>query len=604
MSATLVFASVASLFSSSSTSVDDGIHVSVFAERKIDDVFGRVFGEWLPTQAGYGEALLVSVSSFCTYAAPSRKSRPKKRQNCAKTDATTSDTQDRLRNLEELVEQLSGTVKVGHQNNGTQHQTIQVQQQEEIPFDTASQTTLAASDGGDTVQSPRHNVFMALPPLEHVLPIVKIFLKTFNAALPLFHDGTLLRLVHNFYNVPYPRRDPVAWAAINVVLALAHRHDLVSSGNPNLSVEYLNEAESVLSSIVLGDTQLLNIQVLVGMVLLLQASSDLTPSLILIATTIRLAHKIRLHDRAASAHLDAVDARQRACVFWMAYILDKDLSMRSKQPSVQLDDDVDLELPSPEVFPYQVDDGCIGDTSVGPGIIVTADGAVEMNYFVTRIQLAVIGGGVYDYLYSTRSQKRSIEERSRALESLACALETWKASIPFEFSVFLAPDTVSPFVLQLLAVLHSTSLACKTLLYQANAWNTYWVEGIRKYAIEGILPALPPRWEAVVDEARQLTVLLGALPPQNTWNFWTTGCAHMTAMLLLTFNSMQRPQHDQLSLDNGLVDTGLKMLDQVAEETRSEIIRSFRKNCTEMHRYAQQRRAEASLMASSLDPFT
>jgi hypothetical protein len=46
------------------------------------------------------------------------------------------------------------------------------------------------------------------------------------------------------------------------------------------------------------------------------------------------------------------------------------------------------------------------------------------------------------------------------------------------------------------------------------------MDGIWKYAIEGIMPTLPPRWEAVVDEARQLTALLGSLPNQNPWNFW------------------------------------------------------------------------------------
>jgi len=76
----------------------------------------------------------------------------------------------------------------------------------------------------------------------------------------------------------------------------------------------------------------------------------------------------------------------------------------------------------------------------------------------------------------------------------------------------------------------------------------------------------------------------------------------MTAMLLLTFNNMHRPQHDQLSLDNELVDTGLQMLGQVAEDTQSEIVRSFRKTCTGLHRDAQQRRAEASVNAKSLDP--
>jgi hypothetical protein len=305
------------------------------------------------------------------------------------------------------------------------------------------------------------------------------------------------------------------------VLALAHRQGLAGSNNTHNSVDYLNKAESVLSTVVLGDIQLLNIQVLVGMVMLHQESQDLQHALILIATTMRLAHKIGLHNRASSEHLDPVSARQRAYVFWMAYILDKDLSMRSKMPSIQLDDDIDLDLPSHESFEYQINDGIgVNDTSICAGVVTTMDENVKLNYFVTRIQLAVIEGGVYDYLYSTRSQKRSAEERSHALESVACALNTWKASIPAEFSASMALDRVTPGILRFLGVWHSTSMLCTTLLNQANAWNVQWVGSIRKYARDGTAPTLPSQWEALVDEARDLAVLLRALPAPDRWNFW------------------------------------------------------------------------------------
>ncbi|KAJ4292762.1 hypothetical protein N0V90_009425 [Kalmusia sp. IMI 367209] len=530
-----------------------------------------------------------------------RKSRPKKRQNSTKIDDSTGHTQNRLRHLEALVEQLSERVKVAEQNYEAQAQS-QSQQQDETLIDTTLLSTLATSDDGDTDCINNNLMAMYLPPLEHVLPIVDIFLERFNTVLPLFHANTLLHLVHHFYNLPLPQRDPVVWAAINVVLALAYQFDQVGSRNTNLPAEYFNKAQSVLSAVVLGDTHLLNIQVLVGMVFIRQASPDLTHSLVLIATTMRLIHKVGLHDRTASAHLDAASARQRACVFWMAYILDKDLSMRSKQPSIQLDDDIDLDLPSPCTAEHQINNICVDEnTGVAHGIITTVDGIMKMNYFVARIQLAVIEGGVYDYLYSTRSHKRSTEERFRALESVACALETWKASIPFEFSAWMAPNTVSNHTLQLLAVLHSTSLACTTLLNQANAWNTRWMDSIREYATGGTMPILPPQWDAMVDEARHLTVLLGALPVQNRWNFWTTGCSHMTAMMLLTFNGMQRPQHDKLFSDNQLVDNGLRMLDQVLEETHSEVVRSFRDACAKLHWDSRGRRAEATVIAKDLE---
>ena len=66
----------------------------------------------------------------------------------------------------------------------------------------------------------------------------------------------------------------------------------------------------------------------------------------------------------------------------------------------------------------------------------------------------------------------------------------------------------------------------------------------------------------------------------------TTGYSYIVAMLLLIFNSMQRPQQDQLSLDNQLVDRGLEVLDQIAEETQSEIVRVYNQGCqTDALRY-------------------
>jgi hypothetical protein len=365
-----------------------------------------------------------------------------------------------------------------------------------------------------------HPKSMVLPPFEQVLPIVQIYLQDFNSVLPLFHADTLLQLVHGCYSVEPGDRDPVAWAAIHVVLALARRHNVVASHDILSSAACLSRVESVLSIVVLGDIKLLNIQVLVSMVMLLQASQDSKPALVLIATTMRLAHAIGLHDQAYSAHLSSLDARQRACVFWLAYILDKDLSMRSKQPSIQIDDDINLDMPSPNVLQYEEDMSQINNTYDSMGVISTADGIVRMNYFTARIQLAAVEGGVYDYIYSTRSRKRSPEERSRALQSVAYALEQWKASIPTEFNASACPERVAPGVLHFLGTLHSTSLACTTLINQAHAWDVEWIASIRRYGRQGIAPLLPPKWEVLVGEARGIMVLFGVLGKSYRWNFW------------------------------------------------------------------------------------
>ncbi len=71
----------------------------------------------------------------CTYAAPSRKSGPKKRRSSAKIDDGINDTKNRLWHLESLLEQLTERVKVAEKHNEVQAQT---QLQEERSINTAT----------------------------------------------------------------------------------------------------------------------------------------------------------------------------------------------------------------------------------------------------------------------------------------------------------------------------------------------------------------------------------------------------------------------------------------------------------------------------------
>ncbi|KEF53518.1 uncharacterized protein A1O9_10493 [Exophiala aquamarina CBS 119918] len=448
----------------------------------------------------------------CTSTAPSRTYLPKKQRNYANVEDGISNMEGRLGRLESLVQQATERLHIADRKNEVE---APLQHKELATITIATPFTVTRNE--DDNNSPK---LMGLPSLQQALPIIEIYLQGFNSVLPLFHAETLLQLVHDCYNVGPLQRDPVVWAAINVVLGLAHQYNPLASRDIPSSAAYLSRAESVLSRVVLGDIQLLNIQVLVGMVTLLQASQDLQPALLLIATTIRLAHAIGLHDRAYSAHLDCLHAKQRACVFWLAYVLDKDLSMRSKQPSIQIDDDINLDMPSPASVEYHEDGIKSNNTVDTTGVITTTDGAVGMNYFVARIHLAAVEGGVYDYIYSTRARKRSIEERSRALKSVVYALEQWKASIPSEFHASACLSRVPPGILCFLGALHSTSMACTTLINQANAWDVDWIASIRRYGRQGIEPLLPPKWEILVGEARDLLVLFGALGKTDRWNFW------------------------------------------------------------------------------------
>ena len=61
----------------------------------------------------------------------------------------------------------------------------------------------------------------------------------------------------------------------------------------------------------------------------------------------------------------------------------------------------------------------------------------------------------------------------------------------------------------------------------------------------------------------------------------------MTAMVVLTANSMHKPQHDDLVSDKELVSDGLQFLDKMVEDNKCEVLRTFHQTCTELHQRVQ-----------------
>lgn len=155
----------------------------------------------------------VTYEMDCTYGAPSRTSAPKKRRSHAKGEDRASITQGRLGRLESLVQLVTDRLDIVEKK-------IEVESllQHKEPGAIATMMPLKITRSEDDNDSPKS---MVLPPSEQVIPIVHIYLQDFNSVLPLFHADTLLRLVHDCYGCASVDRDPVAWAAIHVVSALA-----------------------------------------------------------------------------------------------------------------------------------------------------------------------------------------------------------------------------------------------------------------------------------------------------------------------------------------------------------------------------------------------
>ncbi|RFN54188.1 hypothetical protein FIE12Z_1314 [Fusarium flagelliforme] len=430
---------------------------------------------------------------------------------------------------------------------------------------------------------------MRLPSLEQTMHMIGVFLNTFNSMMPLFDPDSLLRLIGETYAVHPRQRDPVAWAVINVVLALA-RQQMPDDGDADAQYgtisDYLNKAQSVVWAVTLDETRLLNIQTLIGMAMLLQARSDLTPALVTISAAMRLIHKMGLHNRISTEHLGPVEQRQHARVFWLAYIVDKDLSLRAQQPSVQADDDIDLDLP---IQLLRID-----DSDVEAGIVTAFDGTSKMNYLLARIQLASIQGDVYDHLYSTRASKRTPEERRTLRERIVKSLDLWKATIPVEFNGANVMTTTSnnPSTATFLCILHTRSLLCMALITQAHAWDKQWVIGIRDHGRGTSLLELPIEWATMVEDARNYMTLYEQLNQKYKWLKWFAACTYISAMVLLMANNLNNPQQAEFHQDTMHIDKALVWFQDFFKDNSSTMSDMLGDVCTEAIKTMKQRRAE------------
>lgn len=306
----------------------------------------------------------------------------------------------------------------------------------------------------------------------------------------------------------------------------------------------LRNAQSVVSELVTRDDDLLGLQVLLGMVMLFQGTRDPRPATVLIGTAVRLCHRLRLQQRAGNG-LDSIlpgvgsgilggkspwastaQAEEmllhRDRLFWIAYMLDKDVSLRSKTPSVQLDVDIDLALPQAEPLD-------------GGGDLFTLDGTVRFNFFRSRVQLSHIEGKVYDLLYSTRARRMNQEERQQRVERLDQMLDEWRAAIPLEMQLEGGVlGSLGRVAVMHMTILHHTYLICLVMVHGIYSHDAEWVRRLSAYSRVALdereweggaggglqqMPPLPRAWDKCVAASRACLRLFYMLP-QTDCSIW------------------------------------------------------------------------------------
>ncbi|PHH60649.1 hypothetical protein CDD81_1370 [Ophiocordyceps australis] len=381
---------------------------------------------------------------------------------------------------------------------------------------------------------------------------------------PLPTKPTFMHLVERQYG-PDPYQGSGWWASLNCALAIAHRlrvmSNLVSQDEDDKAWAYLKNAMAVFPELTMRNTDLLSVQALLGMALFMQGTPNPQPTSLLIAAAIRLAHSIGLHKRGTGFNLNPIEIEQRKRVFWIAYMLDKDLCLRSGRPAAQDDDDMNVDLPD-------------ADPPDNIGNIPLADGKGKMNLFRVICEFTVIESNVYKRLYSTKATKRTDGELLNTIGELDQQLEEWKDRIPIDFR----PEheikaSHTPLILHIV-MLHFTYYNCLTTIHRMSIHHGYWTSRLSNYAIQGLnARPLNPRVfssAALCTAAARASISLLKYIPQGDFScVWLILYFPVSALMTLFGNILQNPLDPRAKSDTrlmNLVVTFLSMLGQEAEQ--------------------------------------
>lgn len=301
---------------------------------------------------------------------------------------------------------------------------------------------------------------MTLPSLQESLPIVEHYFSTCNHFVPIF-DERKFKLMLNDWYLTQGNRDNATWAAINVVLALSLQqrlqHDDTSRNKRTMMTRCLNNTRSVITDLVTRKDDLKGIQVLLGLSVFLTGSPEVELVPTLVASAVKLCQWLGLYRKLGADHLDHREAKERERVFWITYVLDRDISLRTRVPCLIQNHDLDMEMPGFE------------DTADTVGILIGSEGRSWFNFFRCRVHLARIQGLVYDWVFSLPAERLSPSEKYDNMNRIATMLRDWRNAIPEEYKVDRL-QTMDSRVAQPLASLYLTE--CFTL-FKARAHTAF-----------------------------------------------------------------------------------------------------------------------------------
>ncbi|KAH6723774.1 fungal-specific transcription factor domain-containing protein [Leptodontidium sp. MPI-SDFR-AT-0119] len=412
-------------------------------------------------------------------------------------------------------------------------------------------------------------VYKALPSKEEMIRLIGIALSGFNDTFPLFEEDFFIQKLNDLET---SIRDPGFWASLNVVLALAHRFQLSKQNtmDEGEAWKYFQNAMGIVNQLTLLPPSLIATQALIGMAIVTQGTPNPAPYAFLNSAAMKMAQQLDLHRSVQyqDPSLGVAEIEQRKRVFWIAYFMDKDISLRTCQPPIQEDDDMDVGLPEYCTNP--------------------PNGANRHNFFRLRINLAHIQGKIYKQLLSVRASKQSVAQRVIAVRTLEASLQRWKASVPLEYQQDFYAMLPLPNMVEMTPVMHSVVLRL-TYFHALNAVHRFstpvnqW-QNVMDQPIpmdKNIVHETPPPITCI-EEARKALKLLLITPQGDFACIWVVLHIFVSATTTLLTQILSNPLHPLAQSDLQLIEPLLSLLGLLSMQGKNAQVEGMYESCRTM----------------------
>ncbi|EWC44067.1 hypothetical protein DRE_01419 [Drechslerella stenobrocha 248] len=404
-----------------------------------------------------------------------------------------------------------------------------------------------------------------LPSKSEAISYAGEYFRTVNALFPLYHQQTFESLLEDQYSNNPPQG--TGWlASLNMVLAIGSRIrgsmlKQPSADEDSRGWKYFQNAMCLYPVLTLQNTDFLSIQALLAMALFLQGTANPQPLYNIISAALRVSFSIGLHRRADAFGFGREEAEHRKRVFWIAYVIDKDIALRSGRPSIINDDDMNIELPEEESFD-------------GLGMIELAGGRGKVNLFRRTCRFAQIQSRVYMQLYSAKAAKQSDGELLNTIGDLDRELEEWRDSIPLDVRPEHAISNAYELHMLSLVLMHFQYFNCLATIHRMSIAHSYWTNRLAQYAVSGLSPRpLNPRVFSSaalsVSAARSSIHLLKYINQADINCIWLVFYYPVTALITLFANILQNPQDSNAKTDLKLMGVVVQFLTKIDEQERT-----------------------------------